>query len=90
MGAKSIFLACAGSGIALAFAGALLGVVMKRPDVSRSTVLMAGSQLGSRTEAYVRPSFVKPVKALNMAGVCLFLAGILIAVWVSVTGGRFE
>ena len=87
---RTVVLASMLSGVFLALLGAILGVLLRRPEISLTEVLFAGSSLATHPERFVRPSIVKPMKMLNLVGVLLFLLGIVLVLSRAITGGRLD
>jgi hypothetical protein len=56
--------------------------------VSVTTLLWAGSKAAAHPERYVKEERVATVRLINLAGVCLFLAGVLLLVAVSARNVR--
>lgn len=77
---STLSLALLVAGLALAICGTAASFVWRKAGVTGWALWMAGSSAVAHPERYVRPDRVRAIRILNMSGMTLFLAGVLVLV----------
>jgi hypothetical protein len=74
----SLALMAAGTGVLLVGAVAAFFWRNRSAGVTTSAIYWAGSSLAAHPERYIRPDRVRAIRVMNLAGVGLFLSGVLV------------
>jgi hypothetical protein len=61
--------------------GILATIAWRRADQTIPSIFWAGSNVAAHPERYVQPGRVAVVRAFNVAGVLLWLIGVLMILW---------
>ncbi|BDG04636.1 hypothetical protein [Anaeromyxobacter oryzae] len=77
---KDLILGLMLTGLVVGLCGALASFSWRKDGVSSRELWLAGSKAAAYPERYVRPDRVLVVRVLNLVGVGLCLAGVLIMV----------
>jgi hypothetical protein len=69
------------AGVAVGVLGVLATIAWRRPEQTITNLFWAGSNIAAHPERYVVRERVSIIRAVNMTGVVLWLAGVLVIVW---------
>jgi hypothetical protein len=72
-----VAIGCLVAGAVMALVGAAVGTLARKPEVTVSELLRAGSSLAAHPERYVAQEHVRLVRTLNWTSVAAFLVGVL-------------
>jgi hypothetical protein len=71
------------TGIGLMFIGVVMTRIWRKDEITSERLFWAGSDSAAHPERYVKPERVFMVQCINLTAVGLFVAGVLVMVWVT-------